>query len=582
MNNREIKDYIEKLPRQKDIHWKNLEVFDQDYRWCFKYALDVIEGEIKAGKWVRLACHRFFRMIKDDRFYFSIDDAELIVDFFRFIPITDGLDRGKPTRLFPWQIFLVCNIIAFKWESGEAEDLRVFNQAYVQIGRKGGKTTLAAGLTLFLMLMSGYHRPRAYSVATKRDQAKELWKGAASMIKNSHRLNQVFEARANDILLPHLEGEFYPLASESNSLDGKNPMVVCADECHAWKDRNLYGVMVSAFGAQLEYLLLVITTAGFILDGLCTDLNKNGKLVLEEKITQDNYLYMIYEIDDKDEWNDPSIRVKANPGYPYQPSKKYMDDRTVEAEMSATERQNFKTKHCNLFISGADKWLDAEELSRCRDRKLKLSDLTEQLCFAGIDRARVHDLTSIALTFPTDDGGCNTITRSILPQDTFKAVTDYMREVYTKAIEEGSLKLIPGAMIRDEDVKSFIREINDEFNVEMWGYDPWKMTEICLDLDDEGLPMVAVSQGTGNMSEPAKKLEGLIKDGTFHYNDNMIEFAASNAVCKTTDADNVRITRERPDTDKIDPIIATIISLSCATLQKVDKDPYEERGILFL
>lgn len=556
---------------------------DQDLRWCFKYVHDVLDGTIQAGKWIKLACKRFIRMCEDDRYYFDFDAAKDVIDFFKFVPITDGVDRGKPTSLYPWQIFLVCNIVAWKWVGGDAPNTRVFNQAYVQVGRKAGKSTLAGGLTLYFMLKSGVHRPRAYSVATKRDQAKELWKAAASMIKNGHRLNQVFEARANDILLPHLEGEFYPLASESNSLDGKNPLVVNLDECHAIKDRNLYGVMVSAFGAQASgYLLLVITTAGFILDGLCTDLNKNGKMVLEQKITQDNYLYMIYEIDEKDEWNDTSVRVKANPGYPHQPSKKYMDDRTVEAEMSATERQNFKTKHCNLFISGADKWLDSEELSRCRDTGLKLSNLTEELCYAGVDRARVHDLTSIALTFPTDDGGCNTITRSILPEETFKTVTDYMKEVYLKAIEEGSLKLIPGAMIRDEDVKDFIREINNGFNVEMWGYDPWKMTEICLDLDDEGLPMVAVSQGTGNMSEPAKKLEGLIKDQTFHYNDNMIEFAATNAVCKTTDADNVKITRERPDTDKIDPIIATIISLSCATLQKVEKDPYEERGILFL
>lgn len=566
-----------------DFAFPELREGEQDLKYCFRYVHDVLTGEINAGKWIQLACKRFIRMCEDDRFYFDWEAAADVVEFFKFVPITDGVDRGKPTALYPWQIFLVCNIVAWKWNEGEHEGTRVFNQAYVQVGRKAGKSTLAGGLTLYFMLKSGVHRPRAYSVATKRDQAKELWKAAASMIKNGHRLNQVFEARANDILLPHLEGEFYPLASESNSLDGKNPLVVNLDECHAIKDRNLYGVMVSAFGAQANgYLLLVITTAGFILDGLCTDLNKNGKMVLEQKIEQDNYLYMIYEIDLKDEWDDPDVRVKANPAYPIQPSKKYMDDRTKEAQMSITERQNFKTKHCNLFISGADKWIDAEELSLCRDKEMFIKDYYGLAATVGLDRARFHDLTSASILITTPEGGIRVFTKSILPKETFKKVTDYMREVYVKAINEGSLELIEGHVIRDDDVKRLIRDINDNFEVDMFGYDPHDMTEIANDLDEEGVPMVAVSQGTGNMSEPSKKLEALIKDKLFIYNDNMIEFAASNAICKTTDQDNVRITRENADTDKIDPIIATIIGLSCVTLQEIDVNPYDERGLIFL
>lgn len=558
----------------------NVEDRAQDWRWCFRYAYDVIEGNIVAGKWIRKACERFFNMMQDERFYFSARWAQDIVKFFHFIPITDGLDRGKPTRLFPWQIFLVVNVVAMKWSSGqECAHLRVFTQAYVQVGRKAGKSTLAGGLTLYFMLKSGYHRPRAYSVATKRDQAKELWKAARSMILNSARLNSVFEARANDILLPHMEGEFYALASESNSLDGKNPLMVNLDECHAVKDRNLYGVMVSAFGAQLEYLLLVITTAGFILDGLCTDLNKNGKMVLEGKATQDYYFYLIYEIDEKDEWNDPDVWVKANPAYPVQPSAKYMRDRCQEAEMSVTERMNFKTKHCNLFISGMDKWLDTEEFEANRDRNLNLTDMIGMDCYFGFDRALVADLVSLSMLFPTPDGGANFFTRSLLPRKTYKEATDYMREVYLKAIEEGSLELVEANVVDDDAVKDFIRKYNEMFAPEMIGFDPWHMRQVATDLEDEGLPMVMVSQGTGNMSEPAKKLEGLVKLGTFHYNDNMLEFAASNAIQKITDMNNVKIVRENPATDKIDPIIASIIALSCATLQELGTS-YIEKGVL--
>ena len=75
-----------------------------------------------------------------------------------------------------------------------------------------GKTTLAAGLIFYIMYKSGY-QPRAYSVATKRDQAKLLWNTAKIMIKLSPRLRQIFETRANDILLPDKFGEFKALLS---------------------------------------------------------------------------------------------------------------------------------------------------------------------------------------------------------------------------------------------------------------------------------------------------------------------------------------------------------------------------------
>jgi len=42
----------------------------------------------------------------------------------------------------------------------------------------------------------------------------------------------------------------------------------------------------------------------------------------------------------------------------------------------------------------------------------------------------------------------------------------------------------------------------------------------------------------------------------------------------------MEVWRENDKVDKIDPVIATIITLSGATLFKVDKNIYEERGLL--
>lgn len=570
---------------------------DQDWRWCHKYAYDIVKGNIPACKTMKQAAERHFRDLERDDFYFDEEAANSIVTWFRFIPITDGIKAGSPTVLLPWQIFIVVSLIAWKWSDdifeevyGEQMQTRVkgtrrFNQCFVLVARKGGKTTLAAGIMLYLMYKGG-HRPRAFSLATKRDQAKEVWDTGCEMIRLSPRLRQFFQVRANDILMPNKSGFFKPLASDSKSLDGLNPITASLDECHAIKDRNLYGVIISAFGAQPEYLMITITTAGFILDGLCTDLYKNGCRVLDpnDPIEQDNYFYAMFTMDKGDDWTNEEVWFKSNAGLIYGlPSIKYLRDRFSEASMSTEEKANFLTKHCNMFVSGSDRWLDMDEVRSC-GKPLGESYLDPvykgRKCYIGLDRARVHDITSFSIGFPMDDGGVDLFFVNILPKHTVDSVNDYLKSKYKKALETDDLQLVYTPTVRNTDVEKVITLLNEQLNPEGFYYDPWHMREICENMEDQGVPMIAVSNGTGNMSEPAKTLEGLVKEGLLRFNSVLFEYGCECAMMSMTRKNNMDIWRENDKVDKIDPLIASIIMLSGATLIKVEKNIYNERGMI--
>ena len=123
---------------------------DQDYRWAHRYAHDVVTGKIVAGKWIKKACERHLKDLDRGDVYFDVDEAENIVSWFKLIPITDGKDVGKPTVLFPWQIFLCCCLMAWKITSS---GLRKYKYAYVQVGRKAGK---ALALDTPIMTPNGY------------------------------------------------------------------------------------------------------------------------------------------------------------------------------------------------------------------------------------------------------------------------------------------------------------------------------------------------------------------------------------------------------------------------------------------
>lgn len=577
--------------------YPDLQPRDQDWRWCHKYAYDIIKGNVPACKTMKQAAERHFRDLENGDFYFDEQAANSIVTWFKFIPITDGFSAGKPTILLPWQIFVVVSLIAWKWTNDIFEEIegeivqtrfagtRRFNQCFVLVSRKGGKTTIAAGVMLYLMYKAG-HRPRVFSLATKRDQAKEVWESACEMIRLSPRLKQFFEVRANDILMSGKSGYFKPLASDSKSLDGLNPIAASLDECHAIKDRNLYGVIISAFGAQPEYLMITITTAGFILDGLCTDIFKNGCRVLDptDPIEQDNYFYAIFTIDKGDDWTEQRNWLKSNPGTVYGlPSLKTLRDRYAEATMSTEEKANFLTKHCNVFVSGSDKWLDMDEVKAC-PKPLGESYLDPiykgRDVYIGLDRARVHDITSFCIAFPMDDGGIDCFYVNILPKPTMDSVSDYLKSKYKKALETGDLDLVYTPTVRKSDIEKVITKLNEELKPKAFHYDPWHMREICENMEDMGISMISVSNGTGNMSEPAKNLEGLIKEGLFRFNSVLFEYACECAMMSMTRKNNMDIWRENDKVDKIDPLAATIMMLSGATLIKVEKNIYDERGMI--
>ena len=563
---------------------------DQDWRWFHKYPHDILTGKIPAGRLMKLAAERHFKDMERDDLRVDIDAAKSIVMWFKFIPITDGKDAGRPTTLLPWQIWLVVSLIAWKWnentfdEDGNAMHVmneRRFNQTFILVSRKGGKSTLAAGLMLYVMYKAGY-QPRAYSLATKRDQAKIVLKTAQVMINLSPRLKSIFNARTNDILTDK-HGEFRALASDSQSLDGLNPDTISLDECHAIKDRNLYGVVVSAFGAKTEYLSLTITTAGFILDGLCTDLYKNGEAVLEGRVEQDNYFYAMWQIDKKDDWSDPKSWYKSNPGTIHGlPSMRYLHDRYKEASLSFAEKANFITKHCNLFVNGADKWLDMDKVQACTVDDLDFEKYKHKKCYIGFDRSLGGDVTSLYVLFPDDDGGITIFGFNIQTQQAVKESGNYLQKIYQKAEESGHIRLISdGSRIRNEHVKQLIRDVYKQLpQCEHIAYDPYKMKEVAMDLEEEGLPMLSVSQGPTNLSEPAKKFEELVENQTLRYNgDTMFNFACECAVMDVTKFNNVAVYKTDYKAEKIDPLIAVIIALSSATLFSTNSSVYNHKGL---
>ena len=233
----------------------------------------------------------------------------------KFCKHSKGKWAGKPVLLELWQKAFIEALFGFVDEDTK---LRKYKKAILDVGRKNGKTTLDAGIGVYMLTKDGEGGAEVYSVATKREQAKLVWDEANRMIKKSPDISPYIRRLVNGIFYDATESQFKALASDSNSLDGLNAHFVIADEVHAWKDKNLLDVMYDSMSAREQPILLETSTMGTVRESVFDNEYEYASQVIkgytgESDITDETILPIIYELDNVDEWQNEESWYKANP-----------------------------------------------------------------------------------------------------------------------------------------------------------------------------------------------------------------------------------------------------------------------------
>ena len=420
------------MPPDK-YRYPRLKEQEQSSKWVHKYCYQVLSGVIVANKWIKLAAERHFNDLKRAKskyfkYEFNAKRAQRAIDFYQFIKHTKGELAGTPMKLMPWQQFIVGSI--FGWVTKQKDKVtkkqtRRFRTAEVFVARKNGKSTLASGIGLYAMLADGELGAEVYSAATTRDQARIVFDDAKHMLVNSD-LKEVAKAYQAELYSQELNAKFRPLSSDANNLDGLNVHCALIDEIHAHKTREVYDVIETATGARTQPLIFVISTAGFILDGIATELWKYGEEILEGIRTDDTFFAALYTMDIGDDFTIPENWLKANPCLGVSKKHEDMERLCNKAQAMVSARGNYLTKHCNIFVNSSDAWLDIQEVQKCK-ADIKLADYIGRECYIGLDLAQKLDLTAMSLIFPRDDGGIDVFFRHYLPEDALLSTSDRQR-----------------------------------------------------------------------------------------------------------------------------------------------------------
>lgn len=544
------------------------------------YAEQVRSGEILVCEYVHLAVERYYvdldRALDMGR-YFDKKAAMRAIHFIEKLKHTKGEWAGQRFRLEPWQQFVLWNI--FGWKN--ADGTRRFRYAYIEIARKNGKTALSAGIGLYMLFADGESRPEVYSAATVKDQAKICFSDAVEIVKATDVKNYLMPYR-NSIVYELKGGTMKPLSSDFGTHDGLNPSCGIIDEFHAHKDSGMFDVIKSAFGARWQPLMFVITMAGFNKSGACYAYRENVIKVLRGVNKDDSLFGIIYTLDDKLEWDDPKMWIKANLNFGVSLSADYLADQVKDAKNHPEAVRNVMTKTVDLWVDAERTWILDDAWQKCIGTTAP-ADLKGCACWGGLDPSNVLDITAYVLLFHENDRS-QLLPHFWIPEEKMLEKIRKENINYDKWVAEGYVTVTPGNVIDYDFVKADILRIVADYDLRTSAYDRWNSSQTIINLQNEGMECNPFGPGYGSMSALTKEFEKLVLTGKIkHFGNPVLRWMLASTLVKTDPAGNIKPNKEK-STQKIDGIVASIMALGeWMTAQANDEsNSYENRGLLTL
>jgi phage terminase large subunit-like protein len=545
-----------------------------------KYISGVLSGEIPACKWVRLACQRQVNDLKKTEseawdYHFDVDSAERVCRFVELLPHIKGplANAKKKLTLEPWQCFILTTV--FGWL--DSKRMRRFRVVYTEVPRKNGKSTFSSGVALYMLAADKESGADVFSAATHRDQAKIVWADAAEMVNRSPNLRASLgvEAKKRAIFQTKTASKFVPIARESRgNHDGLNIHCAIVDELHAHKTSAIWDVLITGIGARSQPLVWAITTAGFDRTGVCYDRRTYLTRVLEGQYQDERMFGCIWTLDEGDDWKDPENWKKANPNWGVSLNEETIGAIARSAIQMNSTRNNFLTKHLNVWVNASTAWMDMLEWEKQAKEELDEADFDGVPCWLASDLATRIDVASICRLYIKDlkeksaDG-----TRDVMRRHYYAFFDYYVPEQtalsghsdrYLIWESEGRFKLCTGGSIDLDIIEEDILQSCREHRVEEIVVDPWNAQQMCQHLSKRKLKIVEVRPTVSNVTEAMKELEAAVRSGRFHFNgDPILTWMVSNVVARTDSRGNIYPEKERPE-NKIDAVYSLLMAMARA------------------
>ena len=514
-------------------------------------------------------------------YWFDRQAANRACEFFdRYIVHIKGEMAGRPFHLERWQRRIVRRLFGWKRRSN---GFRRYRTVFVEVPRGNGKSTLAAGVALYLLFSDGEPGAEVYSAAADRDQAAIVFEEQGKkMVEASPALRKRCDIFKRSIVVPPTNSSFKVLSSDVPTKHGFNVHGCIFDELHAQPNRYLFDVLKTGMGKRRQPVMFIITTAGEAGPSIWAEQHEYAEKILAGSIRDDTWLPVIYAANREDDWTSEKVWKRVNPNYGISVNPDFVRQECREAQEKPAYENTFKRLQLNIRTDQVVKWMSLHTWDACAG-PVDPEELAGQVCFAGMDLANNDDLASFVLVFPPD--GDERPVFSVLPffwvpEDNIAKRVRRDRVHYDVWVKQGFLNATPGNIIDYDAIRLRIKELGQLFSIQEIAFDPWNATQIANQLgEQDGFQMVQFRQGFQSMSAPTKELERLVLGKLIaHAGHPVLRWNLGNMVVKVDPAKNIKPDKGKAR-EKIDGIVATIMAIGRASLRVNTASVYETRGL---
>lgn len=500
--------------------------------------------------------------MKSSEFYYDKDAANLAVRFFEKLLVhSKGEWAGKPFVLQEWQREEIIKPL-FGWKRCK-DKTRRYRTAYIEVPRKSGKSTLCAGLALYLLFADGEAGAEVYSAAADKDQARIVFEEAKNMVESSKALSEHGQVYRNSIVVKSERSSYRVLSADAFTKHGLNASGIIFDELHAQPNRELWDVLNTSTGARRQPLMVMITTAGYDLESICWQQHEYARQVLDGVIEDSTFFAYIAAADDDDDWTNPVTWAKANPGLGETIKLDYLEAECRRAMASPAYQNTFRRLHLNQWTTQEERWLDMSAWNAC---KREFPDLKGRRCFGGLDLASTTDIAAFVLCFAPDEEGEPywLLPFFWIPMDNLIERVRRDRVPYDAWLRDGYMQATPGSVIDYYYIEMTIRQLAIDYQIEEIAFDRWGATLLYQRMEEARQTMIQFGQGYQSMSPPTKEFMKLVLSQRIAHDGNpVLRWMADNVIVRQDPAGNLKPDKSK-SRSKIDGIVASIMGLDRA------------------